>query len=402
MRILLSAYACEPQKGSEPGAGYAILRAATHHGECWVLTRTNNIAALSEALESEPPPNPVHVVPVDLAPAVLRAKRATGAVRSYYWLWQRKARRVAALLDAGQPFDVVHHATFSAFWLPIGMLGLNPPLVLGPIGGATFTPRPLLRYLGPKGLVFDAVRYIAIQGSARFAGGRIKRKASVFIAQNEQMLRFAQRHLVGPGTLVVSHPHSSDPEIVPTPIGSVRDPAVLWVGRLVPWKGGELAIRSFALARLPEEVSLSIVGDGPDLERLRRVAQRLGVEQRVQFMGSMPRDQVLARMRTSRALLCSSLHDAAPFVVAEALALGVPVVCLDHGGPPALTRIWTETPSTAIPVRPARRVIQRLAATLETYVLDPLPIPNRPRPATVSMTEVLGRAYAAAIDQGPR
>ena len=50
MKILVSAYACEPGKGSEPGAGWLWARAAARRHEVWVLTRANNREAIEAAL----------------------------------------------------------------------------------------------------------------------------------------------------------------------------------------------------------------------------------------------------------------------------------------------------------------------------------------------------------------
>ncbi|MGH8873657.1 MAG: glycosyltransferase family 4 protein [Acidimicrobiia bacterium] len=402
MKILLSAYACEPEAGSEPGGGYSVLRAAAECGECWVMTRTNNVAAIATALEKDPPTHPVHVVPVDLSPTFLRLKRAAGATRTYYALWQKKARRVGQYLDEQLHFDVVHHVTFSAFWLPIGILGLRRPAVVGPISGATFTPRPLLRFLGWRGFVLDSARYVTIQFAVRWARSRFRNHVKALIAQDERVLSFAQRALIGPQTFAVAHPNASQPDVAVARNPSVREPEILCIGRLLPLKGGALALHAFAQAELSPEVSLCFIGEGPDLSRLMRLSQKLSLDRRVRFQGSLSRHEVLERISSALALLFPSFHDSAGFAVAEALSLGLPVVCLDHGGPGALTRLWPQCPSVAVPVRSAGQVVRDLAAALERYALRPAPIPEGRHHAVVSLGEILNRAYAAATAQGPR
>src|SRR5439155_15453659 len=94
--------------------------------------------------------------------------------------------------------------------------------------------------------------------------------------------------------------------------------------------GVALAIRAIAL--LPDW-RLVICGHGWDEDRLRGLARRLGVEDKVEFLGEQPRETVL-RLMTEEAdvLLFPSLHDEGPMVVAEALTVGLPVVCLEFGG----------------------------------------------------------------------
>ena len=126
-----------------------------------------------------------------------------------------------------------------------------------------------------------------------------------------------------------------------SPRGSAGPPVALFAGRLLPWKGIPLALR--AMAELPEW-RLVIIGSGPDERRLRRFARRLGLEGRVEFRGWRSRQEVLRAMREEAdVFLFPSLHDEAPFVVAEALASGLPVVCLDHGGPAAIGRLLGES-----------------------------------------------------------
>jgi glycosyltransferase involved in cell wall biosynthesis len=108
------------------------------------------------------------------------------------------------------------------------------------------------------------------------------------------------------------------------------EPTALYAGALVPRKGLELSIRT--IARLPQW-KLRICGRGWDEPRLRRLARDLGVESRIDFLGWVTRDKVSALMRESDVFLFPSLHDDAPFAVMEALGAGLPVACLDVGGP---------------------------------------------------------------------
>jgi glycosyltransferase involved in cell wall biosynthesis len=91
-----------------------------------------------------------------------------------------------------------------------------------------------------------------------------------------------------------------------------------------------------ALRELPEW-NLLMVGSGPDRERLRRLARRWHLDGRARFIDRLPRAQLLRLMRDDAdVLIFPSLREDAGWVVAEALACGLPVVCLDRGGPPIL------------------------------------------------------------------
>ena len=118
------------------------------------------------------------------------------------------------------------------------------------------------------------------------------------------------------------------------------DYRLVFVGRLVPFKGLDTAIR--ALARLAEHVelapTLTVVGDGPARREWEELARSLGVGELVEFRGAQPRRAVLAALREADVLILPSRTTAAGQaeglgnVVKEALAVGLEVAASDNGG----------------------------------------------------------------------
>ena len=97
LKVLMSAYACEPGKGSEPEVGWQwALQMARYH-DVTVLTRANNQPAIEFALAALRGRQPLPVfVYHDRSPVMLDLKRRTKSVKLYYLLWQRSARDVVA------------------------------------------------------------------------------------------------------------------------------------------------------------------------------------------------------------------------------------------------------------------------------------------------------------------
>jgi teichuronic acid biosynthesis glycosyltransferase TuaC len=92
----------------------------------------------------------------------------------------------------------------------------------------------------------------------------------------------------------------------------------------------DLALR--ALARVPG-ISLTVVGDGPELERLRAIAVRLGVSDRVHWEGSQPPHEVVNLLARADVMLFTAVGEGLGLAAVEALMAGVPViVCRDGGG----------------------------------------------------------------------
>jgi glycosyltransferase involved in cell wall biosynthesis len=78
---------------------------------------------------------------------------------------------------------------------------------------------------------------------------------------------------------------------------------------------------------------LTVVGSGPEADTLRTLAASLGVAAQVDFLGALPRAEVLSLYRQHDVFLFPSLHDSGGIVVLEAMYLELPVVCIDAGGP---------------------------------------------------------------------
>jgi glycosyltransferase involved in cell wall biosynthesis len=111
-------------------------------------------------------------------------------------------------------------------------------------------------------------------------------------------------------------------------------PRFVFAGRLVYWKGVHIAIRALAeVKKTIPTATLTLIGDGPDAPWLRNEAIKYGVIDAVEFAGQLSRQQLLRSLSSYTALVFPSLHDSGGFVVLEALQGGIPVVCLDLGGP---------------------------------------------------------------------
>ncbi len=107
--------------------------------------------------------------------------------------------------------------------------------------------------------------------------------------------------------------------------------ALVTVGRVVPRKASTQLVR--VLGHLnPANAYLLVVGDGPDLPEMRRVAAELGIESRVRFLGQAP-DAVKQRaLSVSDVFVSTSQHEGFGLVFLEAMAYGLPIVCYDRGG----------------------------------------------------------------------
>jgi glycosyltransferase involved in cell wall biosynthesis len=336
MKLLLSAYACEPNKGSEPGVGWNWAQALLRLGhEVYVITRGNNRPGIESALESLN--SPLRVAYYDLPGWARFWKHWPGGIYLYYLLWQVGAYRLARRLHSKEKFDGVQHVTFASFRQPSFMGGLGIPFIFGPIGGGETMPPQFRRGIPLTGRVAEAVRNL---GRALIAFDPLMRHtfscASTIACTTAETLAGIPRRFHAK-CIVQRAIGINDEEIIEPCEGPAPMPQFLFVGRLVYWKGAHLALRALAQVRqaIPD-ARLKIIGDGSDREWLKAVARNAGVMDHVEWLSPKPHNEILHEYQDSLAFVFPSLHDSGGMVILEALAAGVPVICLDLGGPGAV------------------------------------------------------------------
>ncbi len=111
--------------------------------------------------------------------------------------------------------------------------------------------------------------------------------------------------------------------------------ALVFAGRLGPQKAVGVLLDALVEA---DRVHLLIAGDGPERHALERQSAKLGLDGRVRFLGTVPREAVLRLFRAADASVLPSAWENFPHTVVEALAVGCPVIATAVGGVPEVVR----------------------------------------------------------------
>jgi glycosyltransferase involved in cell wall biosynthesis len=336
LKILLSAYACEPGKGSEPEVGWQWAIGLAQHDDVAVITRANNRPSIEAALASEAAKD--KRIPeffyYDLPGVFLRLKSLGLPMRLYYLLWQIGAARMMARLK--DRYDIVQHLTFNAFSLPGFLWFRHPAVVLGPLGGGMMTKRSHLRWFPPKSRIAEMLRSLLVTLSSWSPTLWIScAYARLILVANEDTLHCIPRpfHYKTRRLLETACPS------VPESIRSKDRPLnrFVWVGSLEPRKAPAIAVEALQrVLRQGEKASLTIVGDGPLREPLRQMLARMELTDAIQLKGKLTREETLQRLGEHTALLFSSVRDTSGNVVLEAMSLGLPVIAFNHQGIPEM------------------------------------------------------------------
>jgi glycosyltransferase involved in cell wall biosynthesis len=348
----VSAYACEPYKGSEPNVGWQWARQIARFHDVTVITRTNNRVPIEKALASYDGPRPTFRY-FDLPEWLVGLKGKGMPVVLYYILWQAwlrfKVRR--DLKD----FDLIHHVTFNSFTVPGFWWFTGKRVVLGPLGGGQICPWRFVSMLGRK-MPFEIIR------SLQLMTGRFNPYLYVRFCM-------AERILVANQDTLRRIPHTFHRKVIPMLEAGVTSNQIvprrsrpngpglkmIWVGRVVKTKGLELGVRALAAARKEVPgITLTVVGDGPEVAVLKGRTRDLGVGDAITWRGWLWHEQIRSLIKEHDVLLFTSLRDTSGNVILEAMGCGLPVIALAHQGAKVMTtertacRINPVTPSQTI------------------------------------------------------
>jgi glycosyltransferase involved in cell wall biosynthesis len=367
MRILLSAFACDPEAGSEPGNGWnwAWHLAEAGH-DVWVLT-----GGLGQERRLERSEEISNLRFVDVPPLSIGTRLLRGAPRGHlrYVTWLYRSFLVARRLVRTVEFDVIHHVTFgSLVWgCPLWRLGV--PFVFGPVGGGQVSPPSLVRYVA-RHRWFELLRAVAIQPAMLMnpMARSTVRNSEVVLATNSDTERLVRRCGARRTSLIcdTAVPPGMVDAIMPKPT-SKDGISILWLGRLLPRKGLPLAID--ALSRTARDVSWRcvIVGGGPLSGEVPGWLTRAGIDERVRWTGQIPWEGVRRMYEASDVFLFTSVRDASGAQLYEAAAFGLPMIGLRHQG---MADLIPDDMAIKVPVGDADSTAEGLARAVETVAKD--------------------------------
>lgn len=342
-KILLSAYAISPHRGSEYGAAWnAVVQLAKQH-QLWVLygmsdDHMGDTQTLRAYLEKSPVPSVtfVEVRAGWLAMSINRLNKIGLGWFFYfaYYLWQRQALKVARRLMQTVNFDVVHQFGPIGFREP-GFLGrLNKPLVWGPIGGMMRVDSRLLEGLTLKGklkfIAKNVINFVQLNFSLRIR--RAFQRADVLMAASSDGQRTIARKFRRNSYLFSEQGVTGEAGILAEKFKDIDTQVQLvWAGSHDDRKNLGLCLDALARVKQTNWV-LNILGTGPLTQSFKEKARELGLSDALRWHGQIARNKAIEIISKSHLHIITSVAEDNPAVVFEALSNGVPTLTIDHFG----------------------------------------------------------------------
>ena len=334
LRVLISAFACEPEEGSEPEVGWRWATLMARDNDVVVLTQEKNRKHIEPFLKRNPEAGAnITFVYHEYLPCFRRLKRRFSFLMlPYYALWQWSIRAVVDELVDEYDIDLIHHATFASFRMPVFLRGR--PIVWGPVGGADTAPRHLLGFHGPwKSVLREKLRNWSTTLAVKllpWIDPSVRTRGYAFASTSETGSAFAEGAI--PVTVLPTVgmiPNESRRKTFTREGSPLR---LLFVGRLHHLKGLQFLFEAFR--EIPKEIAkLSVVGTGPQEDHLKNLVKKMGLEDRVNFLGFKPRPELSEVYLSHDLLIAPSLYESGGLSILEAFSFGLPAVALGTGGP---------------------------------------------------------------------
>ncbi|SNR36960.1 glycosyltransferase family 4 protein [Lutibacter flavus] len=372
LKILISAYACSPNRGSEPGMGWNFVIGLSKFHEVHVITETLKWKKeIEEHLAIFPEyKNNLNFYFIE--------KKRNKKLRkiwppSYYWFykkWQKNAYHLALELDKKVNFDIVHQLNMVGYREPGYLWKIDKPFVWGPIGGLENSPWSFLPSLGIKGLLFYTGRniYNIIQRnfSKRAKQSAKRTKASLISATpgNNKLIN----DLWNNNSEIICEvgQEKQDIEIIATKRISTTEPLkIIWSGQHTPGKNLQLLLDALENVTVPYE--LHILGKGEMTNKWKKIAQNKGLSKYCNWYGWIERQKAIDIMSAGHVFCITSISDLTSTVTLEALSYGLPIVCLDHCG---FAHVVNKTCGLKIPVTTPKKAIIGFKKAIETLYFD--------------------------------
>lgn len=336
-KVLITAYAVNPYKGSEDAMGWQMILQALRYQHVIAVTRKNNREAIEKYIVEHPEMKDMFArlsfLYFDWPQWMIFWKKGPLLSMIYYYGWQFTL--AVWLKRRCKNVDVVHNLNFHNDWSPGFLWMLKKPMVWGQVGHHSKIPRNyILPVYGFRAYLKDRFLWMIKLMAWNFDPFLFlsKKKANMIICMNREAvkkLRLKNNFLVHPSVAAKETENQSNP-------GDTFK--VISVGRFVPLKGFDLTIRSFALFYRnlnpsdQQKARLILIGKGPEKDRLQTIAKQEAVSHVVDFVEWMPHADVIKLYQSASVFLFPS-HEGAGMVVPEAMSAGIPVVCLNNSGP---------------------------------------------------------------------
>lgn len=369
LKVLVNAYACSPNMGSEPGMAWNWCVNLAKYCELFIITEEEFRDKIEAVVPTLPQGKNMHFYFNPVTPEVRRMCWNQGDWRFYwhYRQWQKRTLEIARQICAEQKIDIIHQLNMIGYREP-GLLWKikGPKFVWGPVGGMETMPIAYLNDAGFKSKLFNLIKNSVntLQYKLQPNFHKALSRADVLIAATRGCQEIIQQYYKADVQLINEtgcYPQDSINKTTPNRYQF----NILWCGKFDFRKRLDIAIRTMA-TMTDLEVKLHVAGMG-DMDKYKGLARDCGVEDNVIFHGQVNHEEINILMQQSDVFLFTSIMDATSTVVMEAIQNLLPVVCFDTCG---FGTVVDETIGVKIPLSNPEQSVRDFADAIRVLYND--------------------------------
>ena len=344
MNVLVNAYACSPDMGSEPGMAWNWCVNLANYCELFIITEGEFKDKIESVLPTLPQSANMHFYYNAVSYKVRKMCWNQGDWRFYYFYrqWQRKTADIAREICAIEPIKVLHQLNMIGFREPGYLWKVSQetgiPFVWGPIGGLKQFPLSFAEGASIKMKFFlwlkNHINIWQLQYDQRV--DKAFKQASLLISSIPDSYHAICKYKKRPSVII---PETGTFVTNNTSLDTSRfqkeELIILWVGKFDFRKKLDLAIDIIALLKEKKvKAVLRVYGSGT-VEQQRQAMMRVkdrGVNECVQWKGACSNSVVKEAMQEADLFLFTSVNEDTSTVVLEAISCALPVICFDLCG----------------------------------------------------------------------
>lgn len=341
--IVLTTYACHPNYGSEPGHGWgfllvAVKLAALQNLKCICITLPKYVKPISDEINTLKLENSLEIIPIDTL-RIFDIPSNGFLLRLGYVLWCLKARRVINKMDYST-IRVIHHINYSSEVLPNSLPKSRTDgvkKVLGPLGSSQNLYLSMLLVKSALDLVILLIDSFKILLS-KFLH-RIYVTMDVFVVVNSENIA---NHIYSESNKIKKTMNKTLAIYPSLILPDIKSSNLVTLNRDCSYNFAIVGVFNrrkkidFALEVLAYLEGLDfhcdIYGEGPEGEKLREYATKLGISKKVSWKGTVPRESLRILLPAYDLLLHPSVREGASTITGESIIAGVPIIGFEGTG----------------------------------------------------------------------
>lgn len=330
--LLISAYACEPFKGSEQAVGWNIVLELAKTNNVHVVTRANNKRVIEPNIPAEVREHlTFHYYDSEF---FKKLKNKEKGVYLYYIVWQFGIIGLVRKLIKQYDIEYALHLTMGSIWMPTFLSFMPAKFMWGPTGGGEAIPTSFIKTLSWKGRFLQYFRFLlkySIYINPLTLYSAIK--AEKIFYRTEMTRDLLPKPLRKKCVFLADG--AIEPDIIDKHIRKNREDDVVRLvatSRFIHTKNIVTIIEAMHLLPKNLNVHLTLVGSGPEEKRIKNLIEQYQLNDKIDHIPFVPRDDVFKILESSDIYLFASLKEACNLSLLEAMAIGLPVICLNWTG----------------------------------------------------------------------